>query len=222
MKTLKTLAVDQGTTVTIISGRKRDLLEQWFKEIPVRLVAEHGVWVKEPEREWTLLKPLNTIWKESVIPILEQHSERLPGSFVEEKEYSVVWHFRGADPEHGELMAAELMDTLIGFTANVEAQVLRGNKIVEVRSQGVTKGIVGEDLIRRADDDFVLFIGDDWTDEDLFRVLPTTAYSIKVGMAKTHARWMVRGVGDVHALLGLLASHAEQRTTVHEKPLGNE
>lgn len=222
IKTLKTLAVSESTRVTIISGRKRDLLEEWFKEIPVRLVAEHGVWVKEPEQEWTLMKPLNTVWKGSVIPILEQHAERLPGSFVEEKEYSVVWHFRGADPEHGELMAAELMDTLIGFTANVEAQVLRGNKIVEVRSQGVTKGIVGDDLIRRADDDFVLFIGDDWTDEDLFKVLPTTAYSIKVGMAKTHARWMVRGVEDVHALLGLLASNSEERTTVREKSLDNE
>lgn len=206
MKTLKTLAVDPRTLVTIISGRKRDLLEQWFREIPVRLVAEHGVWVKEPEQEWALLKPLNTAWKGSVMPILEQHAERLPGSFVEEKEYSVVWHFRGADPEHGELMAAELMDTLIGFTANVEAQVLRGNKIVEVRSLGVTKGIVGKDLIRRGNHDFVLFIGDDWTDEDLFRVLPTTAYSIKVGMAKTHARRMVQGVEDVHALLALLAA----------------
>lgn len=208
IKTLKTLADNESTMVTIISGRKRDLLEEWFKGIPVRLVAEHGVWVKEPEQEWTLMKPLNTVWKESVMPILEQHADRLPGSFVEEKEYSVVWHFRGADPEHGELMAAELMDTLIVFTANVEAQVLRGNKIVEVRSLGVTKGIVGEELIRRANHDFVLFIGDDWTDEDLFRVLSTTAYSIKVGMAKTHARWMVQGVEDVHALLAILAANS--------------
>ncbi|HEX9614206.1 MAG TPA: trehalose-phosphatase, partial [Bacteroidota bacterium] len=100
--------------------------------------------------------------------------------------------------------AGELMDTLTAFTANIDAQVLRGNKLIEVRSLGVTKGTVGEELIARSRHDFILFVGDDWTDEDLFKVLPPTAFSVKVGMARTHARYMVQSIQEVLDLLVLL------------------
>ncbi|MBI4417384.1 MAG: bifunctional alpha,alpha-trehalose-phosphate synthase (UDP-forming)/trehalose-phosphatase [Ignavibacteriales bacterium] len=206
---LKILAGDSRNNITIISGRKRDVLGEWFESLPIRLVAEHGIWILEPGKEWVMAKPMNNSWKSSILPVLEQYADRLPGSFVEEKEFSAVWHYRGADPEHSESLAAELMDTLMGFTANVDAQVMRGNKIIEVRPVGVTKGIIGEELIQRANDEFVLFIGDDWTDEDLFKVLPGAAYSVKVGMAQTHARFMVQGVQDVLALLGQLASPSD-------------
>ncbi|GJQ20213.1 MAG: bifunctional alpha,alpha-trehalose-phosphate synthase (UDP-forming)/trehalose-phosphatase [Bacteroidia bacterium] len=203
---LKNLAKDPKNNVTIISGRKREVLGQWFRSMPIRLVAEHGVWVREPQDDWKMTKPINNSWKGAIMPIFELYADRLPGSFVEEKEFSVVWHYRAADPEHSESLAAELMDTLMGFTANIDAQVMRGNKIIEVRPLGITKGTIGEELIQRANDEFVLFIGDDWTDEDLFKVLPSTAYSVKVGMARTHARYMVQGVQDVLALLAFLST----------------
>jgi len=204
---LKSMVDDKRNTVTIISGRKREVLARWFDALRVRLVAEHGIWIREPSQDWTMAKPLNNSWKGAVLGVLQSYADRLPGSSVEEKDYSVVWHYRGTDPEHSESLAAELMDTLIGFTSNVDAQILRGNKIIEIRSFGVTKGTVGEQLIQHAADEFVLFIGDDWTDEDLFEILPPTAYSIKVGMARTHARLMVQNVQEVLGLLRGLVSH---------------
>ena len=203
---LKALTKDESTTVTIISGRDKNTLQGWFGTVPVRLVAEHGMWIRERGTQWTPFKKLNNSWKPSVLPIFELYSDRLPGSFIEEKDYSVVWHYRGADPEHSETLAAELMDNLVSFTANIDVQVLRGNKIVEVRAFGVTKGSVGQHLIKTGNYDFVMFIGDDWTDEDLFKVLSPPAISIKVGMASTHAQYMVHTVQDVLRLL-LQLSH---------------
>ena len=202
---LRSLGGDPTTSVTIISGRDKGTLRQWFDDIPVRLVAEHGVWIREKSGEWKMSKLLDNNWKANVVPIFELYTTRLPGSFVEEKEYSVVWHYRGSDPEHGALLAGELMDNLMSYTANIDVQVLQGNKIVEARATGVTKGSVGQELLASEEYDFVLFIGDDWTDEDFFKVLPPSAFTIKVGMATTHARYMVHTVDHVLALLGELA-----------------
>jgi len=193
-------------SVTIISGRDKGTLQQWFHDVPVRLVAEHGVWIREKNGEWRMTKLLDNRWKANVMPIFELYSTRLPGSFVEEKEYSVVWHYRGSDPEHGASLAGELMDNIMSYTANIDVQVLQGNKIIEARAIGVTKGSIGQELLASEEFDFVLFVGDDWTDEDLFKVLPPSAFSIKVGMATTHARFMVHSVDDVLALLGELAN----------------
>lgn len=217
---LRTLSSHPGTSVTIISGRDRGTLQRWFGDIPVRLVAEHGIWIRQSVGEWKMSKTIDSSWKTSVLPIFQLYATRLPGSFVEEKEYSIVWHFRGADPEHGASLSGELMDNLMSFTANINVQVLQGNKIIEARATGVTKGSVGQELVDKAADDFVLFVGDDWTDEDFFKVLPPSAFSIKVGMATTHARYMVHNVEDVLRLLNILAhSNIPHTDSFQKKPV---
>ena len=140
-------------------------------------------------------------WKERIIPILEHYADRLPGSRIEEKDYSVVWHYRNAHPEHAQLLAGELTDHLVAFTANIDVQVLQGKKVIEVRNAGIHKGVAARYWMAKEDYDFVLGIGDDWTDEDLFKVLPPTAYSIKVGIATSHARYNLRDIDEVHDLL---------------------
>jgi len=47
-------------------------------------------------------------------------------------------------------------------------------------------------------------IGDDWTDEYLFKVLPKTAYTIRVGMTQSYARFHLRNNKEVLELLGRL------------------
>jgi len=205
LKILKELSQDAKNTVTIISGRDKGTLEAWFRDLPVRLVAEHGVWIRNKGGSWDMFKALDNSWKSSVLPIFESYADRLPGSFVEEKEFSIVWHYRGADPEHSETLALELMDNLMGFTGNIDVHVMQGNKIIEVRSAGVTKGSVGHHLVTTGGYDYVMFAGDDWTDEDFFKVLPGSAFSIKVGIANSHARFMVPGVQDVVRILQALS-----------------
>ncbi len=207
---LRELSVDPLNSTIIISGRDRYSLQKWFGHLPLRLVAEHGTWIREPEGEWKLLKQMTADWKTRIIPILEQYADRLPGAFVEEKEYSVVWHYRGAHPEQGQVLAGELADHLVTFTANIDVQVFQGHRVIEVRNAGVNKGVAGLHWISEGGWDFVLAIGDDATDEDLFAVLPETAFSIRVGMTSSQARFNLRGPGEVIALLRMLTS--QERT----------
>lgn len=221
LQLLRSLSETAGTTVVIISGRDRHTLQMWFGDIPVHLVAEHGAWIKEGDRDWMAPRHQTAEWKPRIIPILESYADRLPGAFVEEKEYSVVWHFRGAHPEQGALLAGELTDHLVTFTANIDIQILQGNKVVEVRNAGINKGGAGRHWLLRDHPDFVLAVGDDWTDEDLFVALPESAYTVKVGLESSHARFNMRDPHEVLILLSQLTSTNRTRTGGMEKPGGN-
>lgn len=207
---LTALVADSRNQITVISGRDRGTLQEWFGSLALGLVAEHGAWIKERGEGWRVSRPLASDWKPKLLPILETHADRLPGAFVEEKEFSVSWHYRGADPLQGRVVARELTDHLLAFTANIDVQVLQGNKVVEVRNAGVNKGTASRRWLAMGHD-FILAIGDDASDEDTFAILPDYAYSICVGIGQTRARFNLRGPGEVLELLSaLLASDSDQ------------
>jgi trehalose 6-phosphate synthase/phosphatase len=196
--------------VVLISGRDKETLEKWFGHLPVSLVAEHGVWIRQPnDGEWEMSQPLSSEWKSRIRPVLEMYANRLPGSFLEEKDFSIAWHYRGADPDLGPSRAKELLDHLVNFTANINVQVLQGNKVIEVKTSGVSKGTAGRTWLDGGDFDFVLAIGDDWTDEHLFMALPDDAYSLRVGMVQSYARFNLRSYTDVTRLLHELSLAAQ-------------
>lgn len=201
LKILKHLSEGQENEIVLISGRDKNTLQSWFGMLDIGLVAEHGAWIKEKKEDWRMIKPLANDWKPKITPILERYVDRLPGSLVEEKEFSIVWHYRMADPELGSIRAKELIDYLVNFTANLDVQVLQGSKVVEIRNSGVNKGIAGMHWISKNDFDFILAIGDDQTDEDLFRILPETAYSIRVGITRSYARFNLHNHMEVIELL---------------------
>jgi trehalose 6-phosphate synthase/phosphatase len=205
VEVLRLLAADPSNSVVIISGRDRQTLQDWFGSLAVGLVAEHGVWLKEAEEPWRIFKPLSDEWKRQVLPILEIYADRLPGAFVEEKDHSAAWHYRMADPEQAGFLGAELTDHLFNLTSKTDLQIFQGNKVVEIRRAGVDKGAAALEWMKENDYDFVLAIGDDTTDEDLFRALPDSAVSIRVGVAGTHAQHNLRNTGEVIDLLRSLA-----------------
>src|SRR3990172_4340442 len=201
------LAANAKNHVVLISGRDRGTLHGWFGNLPIALVAEHGFWLKEVGSEWQAIKLTNPAWKAPLLPVIQHYVDRLPGSFIEEKENSLAWHYRPADPDQAAQIAAELTDHLVSFTANIDVQVLQGSKVVEVRHGGVNKGMAAMHWITKENYGFVMGIGDDWTDEDLFAVLPKTAFSLRVGVSNTKAQHNLR---DVNEVLSLLSSLVEQ------------
>ncbi len=208
---LEDLGADPTSEVVIVSGRPRRDLEEWFGHLPVDLVAEHGVWLRHKLGEWRMLRALTTEWKERVRPILQLYVDRLPGALLEEKEFSLAWHFRRADPEQAPIRAKELLDDLAGYTRNIDVQVLEGNKVIEVRNTGVTKGTAAMEWVSGYNPDFILAIGDDWTDEDLFRALPASAFSVRVGLANTAARYYLPGHNAVRRVLRELRVATRER-----------
>ena len=202
---LARLGGDAKNAVFIVSGRDRAALEKWFKPGDVGLIAEHGAWLREPNGEWQLTRPLSNDWKEQVSALLGLYIDQVAGSFLEEKDYSIAWHYRAASAGLGAQRAHELMDELTQFTANLDIQILEGKKVVEVRSAGVNKGTAAASLIHRLEPDFVLALGDDQTDEDTFRALSPDAFSVHVGSPFSNARFCVRDHQQVRALLRQLA-----------------
>jgi len=195
-----------GNDVAIISGRTRPNLLEWFGDLDVSLVAEHGAWLRRRGRaRWTLLGRISTTWKPAVAPILEDFQNRVPGSRIEEKEFSLAWHYRRADPKSAASHVEELFKTLEGMLAKTGIDVVEGNKVLEVHDSRISKGRAALHLLRDGRFEFVLALGDDNTDETMFCALPRRAYTIKVGRAPSRSRFHLPSQKDVPPLLRELA-----------------
>ena len=202
---LEKFSKNSKNDVVLISGRGRDFLETHFAHIPLILVAEHGAFIKKPKDEWKALITLNNEWKQQIRPFLELFSDRTPGSFVEEKEHSLVWHYRKSDPEFAPIRAIELKNNLMHLVANLNLGIIEGNKVLEIKNTESNKGRAALNLTSRKKYDFILGIGDDYTDEDLFSALPEHAYSIKVGYGQTKAKYHIQGTREARLFLKELA-----------------
>ncbi len=198
---VKCLSSDKSNEIVVISGRDKQTLEQWLGSLNIGLVAEHGGWFRRKGQDWQCIKTFGNQWKETIRPVLELYADRTPGAFIEEKDFSLVWHYRRASPELANVRVQELRDTLLNLTANLDVGVFEGNKIIEVKNQGINKGRAADLWLSQQKWDFLLAVGDDYTDEEMFTVLPEKAYSIRVGMSISKARFNVDSVEEVKSLL---------------------
>jgi len=195
------LAAESRNELVIISGRDKKTLNNWLGDLSVSLIAEHGAWVRSQSGQWQATVPLLTDWKQHIKPILELFSDRTPGSTVEEKDFSLVWHYRRADPELGSLRSLELKNAILNLTENLGIGIFEGSKILEVKDTRITKGNAVRRWLGKKKWDFILAAGDDYTDEDMFAVLHESAYSIRVGHGTSHARFCLDSVHDFRLLL---------------------
>lgn len=200
-ETVEKLSKKASNRVVIISGRDKEALNKWFGKYKIDLVAEHGAWLRNVKGKWTQYNNLNVEWKESLSPIFQQFVDRTPGSFVEEKNYSLAWHYRKTDPGLAEIRKHELMEQLSHSITGKSLQVMEGNKVLEVKNDEINKGKAALKLIKNKQYDFILAIGDDFTDEDTFKALPKEAYTLKVGFAETAAKFNINAVENVISLL---------------------
>jgi len=198
---LKQLTANPSNEIVIISGRDVNTLEKWLGHLPLNMIAEHGACIKYKDEEWKELISINTEWKEQVRPLMQLFVDRCAGSFVEEKKTTLAWHYRNTDPELGFTRSRELRNSLLQLTANTSLQVIDGNKVLEVRMVGVDKGVAALSMLSSFNPDFILCIGDDATDEDMFRALRERGYTIKIGRANTSAQYTILSQRDVFPFL---------------------
>lgn len=198
---LRALTELPRTRVVLISGRDRGTLAGWLGELPLDFITEHGVWLRAAGEEWELFQTMQNDWMRDLRPVLELYVARTAGSFIEEKDYSLVWHYRRADADLGEVRARELLAHLAFMTANTDLQVMEGNKVLEIKQSGINKGTATARWLARYPADFILALGDDRTDEDTFRTLPPEAYTVKVGGGRSLARFNLASPTEVRQLL---------------------
>ncbi len=198
---VRMLSRSADVDLVIISGRNKRDLQEWYGKFDVTLVAEHGVWLKRPREDWAMAKQLKNDWKTKIIQILETYKSRLPKSFIEEKEYSVVWHFRNSDSSHSGLRVKEFVDDMVQFTARNEIEILMGNKVVEIKCSGISKGETAKILLAEHNYDFIMAAGDDETDESLFQILPEGSFTVKIGRQKSYADYYLHSSNELVNIL---------------------
>ncbi|MEO1653056.1 MAG: trehalose-phosphatase, partial [Bacteroidota bacterium] len=202
---LEKLAEDPNNRVVVISGRGRDTLGKWLGDLNIDLICEHGVWLREKGGDWEMIKQLDDQWKRDILPVLDLYVNRTPGSFIEEKNYSLVWHYRKVETGLGELRTRELSSHIKYLTNNMPLQVLEGDMVVEIKDVDVSKGKATTKWLGRFPHDFTMAIGDDTTDEYTFKAVPDEAYTIKVGQEVSAAKYYVSSHKEVRKLLKELA-----------------
>jgi trehalose 6-phosphate synthase/phosphatase len=215
---LRSLASLPNVSVHVVSGRRRDTLERWLGELPIGLHAEHGFWSRSsPSEKWTNPDHVSVAWKSGVRQVLEEATSSTPGALIENKTAGLAWHYRMADPHLGAERAEELWRRLERRIEGEPVELLRGEKVIEVRAIGIHKGeVVGRVLasMRRGGHPapVIAAMGDDATDEDLFRALPTDAATIAVGFRASSARYRVSRPRAARAMLAsVLRGRAERR-----------
>ncbi|MEW5761044.1 MAG: bifunctional alpha,alpha-trehalose-phosphate synthase (UDP-forming)/trehalose-phosphatase, partial [Candidatus Thermoplasmatota archaeon] len=169
---IKKLSEKQENEVVLVTGRDKETMDKWFDNMNISIIAEHGAWLRRKDsKEWEVIEPLTSDWKKDIRAILDLFVNRVQGSFVEEKEFSLAWHYRNVETETGISQANELMSLLTHLSANLEIGVLQGSKVIEIKNIGINKGRAGLRFLSKKNFQFILAIGDDFTDEALFRIL---------------------------------------------------
>jgi len=222
---VRSLVSDPLNEVWVISGRKRSELLSWLKDLPpgLGIASEHGFYHRRPNTtEWIVKNPnMDLSWKDAVHEIVQAYAESTDGSWVEVKDASVVWHYRNADPDFGAWQAKELLDHLESVLQGTPVEVVSGGTAyVETKPAGVSKGRVVERILADTTGavDFVLCIGDDRSDEEMFIALehlvhsphmPAETFACTVGQKPSKATYYLNDVADVLDTLNRLAAMSD-------------
>jgi len=198
------LSADERNHVVIISGRDLSSLDRWLGAIPLTLVAEHGASYRPRNGSWQQMVSVSELWKEEIRRVMQLFVIRCAGSFIEEKRNTIAWHYRNTQTGLGFSRSRELLNTLSQLIQNTTLQVIDGNKVVEVRISGFDKGASALRIVNETNPDFVLSLGDDTTDEDMFKALEGEAYTIKVNNGASAAQYTILSQQQVLPLLNSL------------------
>lgn len=202
-KILAQLSKNPKNKLVIISGRGRDTLERWLSDYKVDLIAEHGVWHRKNGAGWNKFVELDGHWKDDYLKVMDMYVDRTPGSFIENKDFSLVWHYRKVETGLGEMRTRELTSHLKYISSEKDIQIMEGNKVIEVKNSQVNKGYAASRWLKETGDDYDFYMacGDDWTDEDTFKAMPEEAFTIKVGTSSSSAKYRVESHKEIRSIL---------------------
>jgi len=190
------------TKVIIISGRTHQDIDKFLGHLPIDIIAEHGAMIKK-NGEWEKQLINNGSWKNKIIPVLNQIALTCPKSFIEDKHFSLTWHYRNAESQSGHTHSRELIRILENIIPSYNLKILDGNKVVEIMHKEIGKGKAVKNLVEQNNYDYILSIGDDKTDEEMFEFFlhNPNAATVKVGDGSTFAKYKLDSFNNVIMLL---------------------
>ena len=218
---LTELTNDKKNSVYIVAGKGAKQLDVWFEGIPnLGLSAEHGYLYKvKAKDQWKkIVDKYDTSWRKICTNIIGPYTDRCEGSTLEIKESSIVWQYSECDQELGKAFASVITSELQVALKNKEVKIINGKGFVEVITLGIDKGyfvsyIIKEKIRQKKAPDFILCIGDDASDEKMFKFLnkkkkeiksfnhAANLISITVGKKPSEAQYYVNNTKEVQELI---------------------
>jgi trehalose 6-phosphate synthase/phosphatase len=182
-------------TVAIVSGRPAAQVRAMVPMRGIKVFGSHGMegsWSgseTRPARK-ALRRRLGKLGRAA-----EKLAEGTPGVLVERKPAGIAFHDRKVGPERLSSWRRKLRKWL-GAQDLEGLEQLRGKRVLELRPEGVNKGLVVEWMPVAADapspDRSLVAMGDDETDEDLFRALQGRGLTVRVGGPRKESAAEVR------------------------------
>lgn len=218
-RTLEFISQNKNFEFVIVSGREKEFLQRYFldRKHNFSLGACHGAYIYDKNiGKWQDLLVGETLkWKEEVEEILKLYTIRTPGSFIEDKGHALTWHFRSSPSQFAEFLAYKLFTELEENLKAYPVQVIRGKKVIEVKSMHANKGSFINywlaNLSPQNRPDLIVALGDDTTDEDMFHALQEQkdypSFCVKVGKGVTQAKYYIQDQNKVTPLLKNFAEY---------------
>ena len=209
---------EPGVGIAIVSGRPRESIEHLFAEVRgLWLVAEHGGWLRG-DGAWISTLAQDPGMLDAISAALESVSSRFKRAWVERKTWSACLHYRGVPKrERTELLVQANAAYEDLFHGRPGYERLEGASTFEVRPAAIKKSVAVPWMRERLGQGTrLLAIGDDLTDEDMFRALGGGDDAVQVGeeqLRATKARWRLDDPAATEAFLRwILAARADETT----------
>lgn len=202
---LSGLARNPRVKVVVLSGRSPEYLRRRVPVKGILLVGEHGASMMRKG-----VRHKETASLAAALREFRKLASKFPGAWIERKRHGFCLHYRRASPKLRRELLRNAEKAFEGLPHNGYLRSMKGNMIFEVLAKNAwNKGDAVRALARKNPRRSVFMFGDDVTDEDAFRALGKTGFSVLVGKArrKSAARYSIKGIeGVAKALRWLLAN----------------
>lgn len=213
----KALGASSRIVLTLITHRSKDFCTNHLAMFPMHIIAEHGAFIQiKNENHWEAPYGLDEFYliEPEIIRLLERYTQHVPGSYIERKQFSVTWHYHRADSIFGSAQARDLSAAIAQLLENTLFGIYHHNKILEIRPLVANKAYAAEKILHHGQcrsEDLLITIGDDETDEDLYKLHPHQNIAIHVGAPNLLAQYHLRSPSETQRLLHTLGLTATQQ-----------
>ncbi|SMF64476.1 bifunctional alpha,alpha-trehalose-phosphate synthase (UDP-forming)/trehalose-phosphatase [Pseudobacteriovorax antillogorgiicola] len=217
------LAPQSNIISTIVTGRPTSFCEQYLLKYGTHIAAEHGSFIRySDDKDWEQVitvsaEDANSLQVE-IMELLETYQHAVPKSHIEKKETCIVWHYRESEPEFAANQARILGESLEQMLNKTSWSVYHGKKAVEIRQSLAHKGYAVETVLDKfswnRDDDALLTIGDDTTDEDMHRVHTKFNESIHIGSENAYSKYFLDSPANLYEFINLLIENFNPRYSI--------
>ena len=203
---LQRLAEQHNLSLVLITGRSHSDIKNLVRIKNITIVSNHGYQISIGKKKWIHPEV------KSFLPLLKKISQSLmeslkpfPETLVEDKEITLTVHFRNEEKRSVPLVKKIVSKVVQTYSKSFKTTT--GKKIIEVRpniewnkGRAVLKVLT---MLRFQKNKYtIVYIGDDKTDEDAFKMLRHKAITIRVGRSRnSQAEYYLRNPHEVQEFL---------------------